>query len=752
MELATLRTTDRPDVKAVSLVPNEIVLPQTRIRVDLRYPAAAERLREAVAVGDAAGRTRVTNKGRTLTWTPVEPLTPGIHVLTVSDIVGSSGKVTAAGGQIPFRVVNTTAPVSATIRIEHFVRLRIDGTNAVRLSPDVVPDKPYVDVFKGTHRKSGAPLELAYDHRGNQVDIDRLRSNLARRRARRFGKVHPTLAALIESKGGRGTLPVAVWLRTPDFVADQERPERPTKKAARRFEAEAEELAAHTRDRAAALAELGIEVTRVSHTAPVVFASASVEGIEQLARRRDVVGVFLHDVEGIDDLQDSIDVHRSASVISAGADGDGVKVAVWENHPTSTAELDIDAQYLSSSFTTSDHAQNVTGIIKNTESGGPDGHAPEASIHAANSKSIDALDWAVGDERCRVVNQSFHRTAEATDGVLSFDDIYKDWLALRYPWPLIVHAAGNYFDDDSETDPPTDEYVNHKGYNTISVGNHNDDATAMNTSSSVFSVFRNPPTTHGDRELPEIAANGSGVTVTGLTYTGTSQAAPAVAGIAAQLQSAHASLPTWPEGARAVLLAGARRNVVGGTWWSDVVANNDAGDGSGSANALESHRIAKVRQSKDNAPARRGWNASYLSSSDFDAATRYATFDYNIRVPNLVLGARTVKVALTWTSTIDTEDGGPIDSRLAVDLDLHVYDTAGSLVAHSSSWDNSYEIAEFVGQRGADYRIRIRRFSGTEPTYHGIAWTVTGGIWDLLFLRTLPAEQLARVDLVDLFA
>ena len=46
-------------------------------------------------------------------------------------------------------------------------------------------------------------------------------------------------------------------------------------------------------------------------------------------------------------------------------------------------------------------------------------------------------------------------------------------------------------------------------------------------------VFRNPSPRHGDRELPEIAANGTGVTAVGLTMSGTSIAAPAVAGAAA---------------------------------------------------------------------------------------------------------------------------------------------------------------------------------------------------------------------------
>jgi hypothetical protein len=70
----------------------------------------------------------------------------------------------------------------------------------------------------------------------------------------------------------------------------------------------------------------------------------------------------------------------------------------------------------------------------------------------------------------------------------------------------------------------------------------------------------------------------------------------------------------------------------------------------------------------------------------------------------------------------------PLTSKLTVDLDLKVFDSAGNQVGYSGSYDNSYEIAEFVGNPGQEYTIRIRRWSGTDRVFYGIAWTVTGGI------------------------
>ena len=71
-----------------------------------------------------------------------------------------------------------------------------------------------------------------------------------------------------------------------------------------------------------------------------------------------------------------------------------------------------------------------------------------------------------------------------------------------------------------------------------------------------------------------------------------------------------------------------------------------------------------------------------------------------------------------------------------MDLDLEVRDSAGHLVASSASWNNSYEIAEFDAQRGETYKIKFRRFSGSDNVWYGVAWNVTG--WS--FLRESISE------------
>lgn len=466
--------------------------------------------------------------------------------------------------------------------------------------------------------------------------------------------------------------------------------------------------------------------------------------IDAASRMERVHGVFL-DTGRLDDqtpekkgvvhdLSNALAIHRSTNIQAAPteATGDGVKVCVFEGSPSSETDLCIADKYDATPATTSTHCRHVCGMICNTEEGSPDGFAPDSSLYLANDYSLDALTWAVQEKGCTVVNQSFHRRAEAQECTPSFDDIYKDYLALTYPWPFISQAAGNYYEgDDDDVDPIEDEYVNHKGYNSLNAGNHVDDATAM----VVGSVFRNPCSTHGDRELPEISANGDAVLSMGMTKTGTSMSSPCVAGVAAQLQSINATVKSWPEAMRAILMAGAERNVRDDYWYSDVLDGTDAHDGAGSLNAFNSARILKNLVRRNNAPTPVAWSCGRLSSDHI--AHGMSTFCYRMHVPhdtNFFSTKRHMRVALAWSSTIGGE-GESLTSTLDVDLDVLVYDASGALVANSSSWDNSYEIVDFKATKGEDYEIRIRRWSGSSPTYYGIAWTYFGSVFNRLIFR-----------------
>jgi Subtilase family len=733
--LTSTKVSDRDSYVRVGLHRDEFLFANSAVIVETRPPMDPREARKAIGVLKSNNRVTVSKDGRRATWAVPEDLPVGRHVLQIGPLLSNAGGEIGPKQAIPFQLVRSRARIPRRVAVESFLRAQLTGSGR-RIPLGVRSQGKYVEFVKASDRRTGAPVALAFDETGRRVNSDRILRAVERERSASLGKLHEDLFARLRRTKAADWVHVAIWAEVEDEIdPDEKRGLARAEKGLRapRFVVDRGKVMLERARRVGAMAEeLGARRLYVDEAAPVVFARLRPRAIRMLAERDEVAGIFLYDPEGIEDLDDSIDIANSDDVHSAGPKGSGVRVAVWENGPDDTDELVIEDEYTSSP-STSDHARLTHAIVKNKEEGEPHGHAPECTLYSANSKDLAALSWAVRDRNCTVVNQSFHRSSEPESGSQSFDDIYKDWLALHWPYPTIFQAAGNFWSTDpDDIDPPSDEFVNHKGYNSLAVGNHDDSAAAMSSTS----VFRNPTSSHGDRELPEIAANGTSVRAVGHTDSGTSFASPAVAGIAALLQSAAPTLRFWPEGGRAILMAGATRNVAADTWWQDVADGDDASDGSGAANALESYRISQWRRRRNAAPTRRGWDIGTLSSSDFDPGTGLTTFSYRIQVPDFVFGPKHVKVALAWDSKVKSISifglTIPLSSQLTVDLDLKVFDSNGTQVGYSGSWDNSYEIAEFDAIPGKTYDIKVRRWSGTDWTWYGIAWTVSGGLLDLL--------------------
>lgn len=701
-----------PQKLELAVEPHEVVLGEPQLTVRTSSPLDPETARGALSVANVAGTVRLSRDGRTATFVPDEELPPGPHVLTVQELVTKRGKRLSERLEIPFVVAGSNAKVRSNLRVESIVRLRLDELGTQRLPLDEPADGRYVEVMKAVDRTTGKPMELAFDQRGNRVDKEAVFARLEGRRRRTYGKLHPALHA--EVQRGRRSIPVAIWVS----VDEEPLPEKRERGETKRRPSSSRAHARHVAERAGRVADLveehrGREIL-VDPAAPVVYAQMSAQAIERLQRRKEVAAVFLHETEGILDLSNSMAIAQSDKVQSnLSITGSGVNVAVYEDGPDDTTNLSITAQFLSSPSTTQ-HARHTHGIIKNIEANKPHGHAKDCNLHSANSMDLSAITWAAQTRGCTVISQSFHRDSEQTDSTLSFDDMYKDWLALHWPWPTILQAAGN---------GTSTEFVNHKGYNSLTVANHDDTASSLASDS----VFRNPSSGHSDRELPEVAANGTAVTCVGLTFSGTSMAAPAAAGCTALMQQASPTLKSWPEGCRAILLAAASKNITGNTWWADRSAGVDAKDGSGAVDGLEGVRIAKSRRSRGAAGSMRGWDVGTLRSADI-GANGETTFSYQVEVPWYFFAPK-VKVALAWDSLATVQNFGFFQiatDQLKLDLDLKVYDSRGWQVGYSGSWDNSYEIAEFNAVRGETYTIKIRRWSGTDDVWYGIAWTVQG--------------------------
>ncbi len=573
-------------------------------------------------------------------------------------------------------------------------------------------------LIKGMSIDGKETYEIAVNERGQQVDIDAILREDKRAYLKKYGKISPTLYNKMAKNRPGERLPVVLWLAVDEEKVDKsefdDQQLQRVPQSLLNYRQQNQEAQSNLRTLLGQ--KLQIEVQAESDVVPALYLELTPSQIQKLNRWDEVGGLFLHETEGFDDLADSMAISNADDVVNTlGFDGTGSRVCVWEGGPDVLTNLVISDHYTTPWPGDSWHARLVTGIIRNSESGGaPNGYAPNATVYSGNSYDpnniydVAALDWCVNSpQRSRIINQSFHYWSEQYNGDLSANDLHKDYMAVHYPYPTIVQAAGN---------GPSSEFVNHKGFNSLTVGSHNDTATTM----SGFSVSLNPNSPHGDRELPELAANGEDVTAVGRTANGTSFSSPAVAGTVALLHEANTTLRSWPEGNRAVLLAGATQNVSGNTWQQDVSAGVDARDGSGALNAEESVQIALNRISINNSASTRGWNVGTLVDSSFGSGEHpESTFSYHIQVPST--GGNHVKVALAWNSEVTNS---PATSELVIDMDILVYD-GSSIVARSASWDNSYEIAEFNGVAGRTYTVKLRRWSGAgEQTFYGLAWSV----------------------------
>ena len=614
---------------------------------------------------------------------------------------------------------------------------------------------------------AGLPRTVAKDEAGRTVDL------AAARRAEwvaffaRYRTIQPMLFRMMEAGAPSRRYLLSIWgVVSPDdtrpdrddsaaaplLVASREAvdsrgmPRRPGEPGAASGPGPAEqrrrsEVQQRNEALATELRSMGVEVEGHFEAVPLLYAEASAEQIRRMAQSPQVGAIYLRELDGVDNLGASLSISRGAGAITDGFTGNGVKVAVWERGPDNTANLSITAQFVTGlAATTSQHARLTTGIIRNRQAGGPNGYAPDATMYAANSYDPQALYWAAITQGCAVISQSFHHPAEETSGDLSSDDLLKDYLATHYPFPTIVMAAGN---------GGSTEYVNHKSFNTLTVGSHNDNASAIVSSS----VFRNPNSEHGDRELPELSANGDGVTAVGLTMSGTSFAAPAVAGAAAQVMQVDGALKLWPEGVRAILMAACRLNPKGRTWWNDLSNRTDGRDGVGALNAREATRIAGSRQRAGSAATARGWDVGTFSSASVDAQG-LSTASWKIKAPGGRSRRTHLKAALAFSAKVGTSatptattPSTVTSSRLEVDLDLHLFE-GSRLVAWSSSFDNSYEVIDHTLIPGRSYELRVRRWSGTDWTWFGLAWDVHAPVSGAAGAEDPEAEELDEAEAI----
>ncbi|MBA2302029.1 MAG: hypothetical protein H0W08_05295 [Acidobacteria bacterium] len=290
-----------------SITPFEVVFPGTRLEVTLEEAWDPRDAQSGVVVDGVRGRVDVRRRGRTARWTPLETLPPGPHYLR------ANGQVT------PFFLTDSVAKVPSTVRIHAVSRVRVHARHVERLRSDQRPAGRFLEFMKGVHRRTGAPVSLAFDQTGTPVEGAAVLGRIAEARARTYGKRDPGLHARMQS--GTRDLPVAIWLRCDEALAPEPRPRRgrAPKPGAQVHRREAA-VAKVTRVFPAKMAESRLgRAARADRLAPIVHARLTPGEIARLEPDERVVGLFLADPTGRVDLTYSVAIARADAAHAEGA-------------------------------------------------------------------------------------------------------------------------------------------------------------------------------------------------------------------------------------------------------------------------------------------------------------------------------------------------------------------------------------------------------------------------------------------------
>ncbi len=612
-------------------------------------------------------------------------------------------------------------------------------------------------------RPQGQVYKLLVDLRDGRVeeDVSALLAAEARAHESRYGKLEPALYERLQGLKDDDTLPVAIWMaaspgkslaeqqttafailaaRYPQARAAMEHGGKPMDvsdpELRRRIEADYTALmAAQAESRISSLVtelkQRGFAITTYAGM-PSFTAVLPKRVILELAQRSDVSAIYLTEAEVQLELDSAVPTTLAPIVWSRGITGRSVTIAILEN-----GNIDPNNSFLhhaaisrTASVGIVDHTTRVASTaasFHDTYRGMAYGATVLSAGHeAAQADFVTGLQWAF-NQGARIVNVS--EGYEADNNVNWLDRAVDYWA--RNNFRTIVKSAGNT--GGSITTPG-------KAWNVITVGATDDNNTADWSDDRMwsYSAYVNPTSPHNDREKPEVVAVGANVTAVGVnnvpqTHSGTSYAAPQVAGLVALLIHRNDALSYWPEATKAIIMASAIHNITGPT----IIVRNqgDLLDGAGAINAALADIVAQTRNFSEANPCTVScWWGISITNSNFPIGTDLERVFYAER-------GDLIRVAITWWAHADTPGNNYSFDRLDTDLDLRIKGPDAQYVpgVYSLSWDNNYEMIEFVASQTGNYRIAVRKVRADESSnYLGIAFVRLHRAYIPLVLRNYP--------------
>jgi hypothetical protein len=561
-------------------------------------------------------------------------------------------------------------------------------------------------VTKVRDKATGQDRIIARNANGRIVDLNAAQAQENAARQARYGKLDPALAVRLNSLNPTRKTPVSIWLNTPNQPVTRAGSLSQDLSATEGHMSPMRQHVLHS------LAKLGIRA-EVPRYAPAVFASLTPGQIRQIARDPGVSTIYGPASYSL--VQDDAATTEEAnSIWAAGNLGFGTSSRPAVNEPDGVSDANpylnnashpviyycsaTNATCPSGKNTTSSggHASRVAGAIASTH---PlyRGIAPSAQvIFSENSQTFSDADLVRANEWGRgngadPTNMSWGTTCP--DGNQTFMSRYVDW-AQKYLGQTFTIASGNTVGcstGDFNVSAPGIAW----GPITVGAFADSDDGFWSNDFQSPFSRYVDPNT---GQTKPEVEAVGQDLCETNnssfdCSNSGTSFAAPQVAGQVTDMLARRPSQNQWPETNKAAVLASAYHDITAGS----------AIDGLGGV----------VMNTSDDA-----YRLGHFFNDSMSAGT---TTDISHSV-SLIAGQR-VRVAIAWDSN---STGGSGTDVMNDDIDLYAVTPAGGSACSSVSIPNAWESCEFTAPATGTYTFRDHPFSSPLPyqTYIGMAWTI----------------------------